>query len=199
MKSLKYYDSDIFKFLSIDLDDVLKAEWVEQTNYRQKRQAWIILKPGAKEKYESPEAGHLVPEEEEDEEGNTYDNTDILDNLINSCRIQLQWQLYTVEVEISTLDYEYMGGSQRSYAYTVPSFTTRHSIPVWESFQWNYPDYDAIPLPKYKFDYSFVGRWFVPHERGVAPTGWVYQLYEGEIITEINFENQITNAKMYLQ
>ena len=50
--------------------------------------------------------------------------------------------------------------------------------------EWNHcPDW-AISLPEFPVGDEIVGRWFIPDESPVIPTGWIYQMRSGERVTQ---------------
>ena len=61
----------------------------------------------------------------------------------------------------------------------------KRDIPDWETLQWNFGDNWAIPLPEFPVDGSYiVGRWYIPQEMPVIPTGWQYELARGEVVCQ---------------
>jgi hypothetical protein len=61
----------------------------------------------------------------------------------------------------------------------------KYQIPDWDKLEWNAGADWAIPLPEFPVDRAFIqGRWFVPDEAPLIPTGWIYRLAEGEVRSE---------------
>lgn len=59
--------------------------------------------------------------------------------------------------------------------------SSKYEIAGWEDLEWNHGDDWAIPLPLYP---HLRERWFVPEEAPIIPTGWMYHLPSGEVLTE---------------
>lgn len=61
----------------------------------------------------------------------------------------------------------------------------KRDITGYENLEWNCGDNWAIPLPEFPVDEVLVfSRWFIPDETPVIPTGWIYQLARGEVVSE---------------
>ena len=61
----------------------------------------------------------------------------------------------------------------------------KYQIDNWEQFEWNTGDDWAIPLPAFPVNEEIVRkRWFIPDEAPVIPTGWIYELFNGEIVSQ---------------
>lgn len=66
-------------------------------------------------------------------------------------------------------------------------FMNKRNVSGWEELEWNCGDDWAIPLPEFPVDGSTViERWYVPSESPVIPTGWIYELANGNVVYEGN-------------
>ena len=61
--------------------------------------------------------------------------------------------------------------------------TSKYEIEDYSSLEWNTSDW-AIPLPEYKVNGYIISRHFIPDEAPVIPTGWIYELKDGRLISE---------------